>query len=94
MERKTAAEYDPATAQALYDRYVHGDINRRQFLDDAARFAIGGLTAAALLDSLTPNYAFAQQVAADDETHCHRVRVVFLPAGTRKDSRRPRTARD
>ncbi len=66
MERKTAAEYDPQLL-SLYDRYVHGDIDRRQFLDDAARFAIGGLTAAALLDSLTPNYAFAQQVAADDE---------------------------
>jgi len=66
MERKTAAEYDPQLLK-LYDRYVHGDIDRRQFLDDAARFAIGGLTAAALLDSLTPNYAFAQQVAADDE---------------------------
>ena len=66
MERKTAAEYDPQLL-ALYDRYVHGDIDRRQFLDDATRFAIGGLTAAALLDSLTPNYALAQQVAADDE---------------------------
>lgn len=66
MERKTAAEYDPQLLN-LYDRYVHGDIDRRQFLDNAARFAIGGLTAAALLDSLTPNYAFAQQVAADDE---------------------------
>ena len=57
MERKTAAEYDPQLLK-LYDHYVHGDIDRRQFLDDAARFAIGGLTAAALLDSLTPNYAF------------------------------------
>ncbi len=66
MERKTAAEYDPQLLK-LYDHYVHGDIDRRQFLDDATRFAIGGLTAAALLDSLTPNYAFAQQVAADDE---------------------------
>ena len=74
MERKTAAEYDPQVLN-LYDRYVHGDIDRRQFLDNAARFAIGGLTAAALLDSLTPNYAFAQQVAADDErivTECVR----------------------
>ena len=66
MERKTAAEYDPQLLK-LYDRYVHGDIDRRQFLDDATRFAIGGLTATALLDSLTPNYTFAQQVAADDE---------------------------
>ncbi|NKB68708.1 MAG: prolyl oligopeptidase family serine peptidase [Candidatus Latescibacteria bacterium] len=66
MERKTAADYDQQVLD-LYDRYVHGDIGRRQFLDRAARFTVGGLTAAALLDSLSPKYALAQQVAPDDE---------------------------
>ena len=66
MERKTAAEYDQQLLD-LYDRYAHGRIDRRQFLDGAARFAIGGLTAAALLEKLSPNYALAQQVAVDDE---------------------------
>ena len=77
MERKTAAEYDPQLLK-LYDRYVHGDIDRRQFLDDAARFAIGGLTATALLDSLTPNYAFAQQVAADDERIATELSLIHI----------------
>jgi carboxymethylenebutenolidase len=46
---------------------VHGGINRREFLDGAAKFAIGGLTATALWDMLRPNYALAQQVAKDDK---------------------------
>ena len=46
----------------LYDHYAHGLIERREFLDRAAKFAVGGLTAAALLDLLSPNYALAKQV--------------------------------
>jgi carboxymethylenebutenolidase len=46
---------------------VHGGINRREFLDGAAKFAVGGLTATALWDMLRPNYALAQQVAKDDK---------------------------
>ena len=91
MERKTAAEYDPQLL-SLYDRYVHGDIDRRQFLDNATRFAISGLTAAALLDSLTPNYAFAQQVAADDERIVTECVTYPSPQGhekTRADLVRP-----
>jgi carboxymethylenebutenolidase len=66
MERKTAAEYDRQVLD-LFDHYVHGDIDRRQFFESAARFAVGGLSAAALLDGLRPDYALAQQVAPDDE---------------------------
>jgi carboxymethylenebutenolidase len=65
MERKTASEFDPELLR-LFDRYVHGGISRRAFLDGAARFALGGLTAAAILESLGPNYAWAQQVPKDD----------------------------
>ena len=50
----------------LFDGYVHGAIDRREFLDKAAKFAVGGITAAALLDMLSPRYAWAQQVAPDD----------------------------
>jgi carboxymethylenebutenolidase len=50
----------------MFDQYVHGDISRRQFLEGANRFAIGGLTAAALFESLRPHFAWAQQVAKDD----------------------------
>ena len=65
MERKTAAEY-PQELLNLFDRYVHGDIGRREFLDGAKKFATGGMTATAIWESLRPNYAWAQQVAKDD----------------------------
>jgi carboxymethylenebutenolidase len=66
MERKTASDFDPELLR-LFDRYVHGGISRRALLDGAARFAVGGLTATAILESLSPNYAWAQQVPKDDK---------------------------
>jgi carboxymethylenebutenolidase len=65
MERRTAAEF-PQELLNLFDSYVHGGIDRRGFLDGAARYATGGVTAAALFEMLRPNYALAQQVAKDD----------------------------
>ena len=65
MERKNASDFDPELLR-LFDRYVHGGISRREFLDGAARFAVGGLTAATIVESLSPNYAWAQQVPKDD----------------------------
>ena len=65
MERKTAGDFDPELLD-LFDQYVHGGVDRRQFLERASRFAVGGLTAAALLESLSPHYAWAQQVPTDD----------------------------
>ncbi len=65
MTRKTATDFNQDLLD-LYDRYAHGQIGRRQFLDRAARFAVGGLSAAALLDALSPDYALANQVAEDD----------------------------
>ena len=65
MERKKATDF-PQALLDLFDRYVHGDIGRREFLDGANLFAAGGVTAAVLLESLRANYAWAQQVAQDD----------------------------
>ena len=65
MERKTARQFDQELWN-LFDQYVHGQIDRRGFLDRAGKFAVGGLTAAALLDALNPKFAEAQQVAKDD----------------------------
>ncbi len=65
MERKTAAEF-PQELLNLFDKYVHGDIDRRSFLEGAQRYATGGVTAAMLFESLRPNYAWAQQVPKDD----------------------------
>ena len=64
-ERKKASDY-PQELLDLFHEYQHGDIDRRKFLDRARRFAVGGVTAMALFESLKPNYAWAQQVPKDD----------------------------
>jgi carboxymethylenebutenolidase len=66
LERKKASDFDPQLL-GLFHRYVHGGISRREFLDGAAKFAVGGMTATALWDMLKPNYALAQQVSKDDK---------------------------
>ena len=65
MARLTAKDFHPELLE-LYDFYVHGRISRRDFLDRAAKYAVGGLTAVAILSSLSPNYALAEQVAFTD----------------------------
>jgi carboxymethylenebutenolidase len=47
--------------------YVHGEIDRRTFLDRAGKYAVGGLTAVTIFEMLRPNYAWAQQVPKDDK---------------------------
>lgn len=66
MTRRTAKDFDQELLD-LYDYYVHGQIDRRGFIDRAAKFAVGGLTAAALLEMLSPQYAFAAQVPKEDD---------------------------
>ena len=80
MERKAASEY-PQELLDLFHEYQHGDIDRRTFLDRAARFAVGGLTVAAIFEGLTPNYAWAQQVPPDDKRIKVGYEVVQSPAG-------------
>jgi carboxymethylenebutenolidase len=65
MERKRASDFPPEVLE-LFDGYVHGVLSRRDFLDRAGKYAVGGFTAAAMLESLRPNYAFAREVAPDD----------------------------
>ena len=83
MDRKEAGDFPPEVLQ-LFDGYVHGTITRRDFLDRAAKFAVGGVSAAAMLQSLSPNFAWAQQVAKDDG----RIRAGYVeypsPQGTGK----------
>ncbi len=66
MERMKASDFDQELLD-LFDEYVHGVIDRREFLDKAAKFAAGGLTATALLDMLSPDYALARQVDEGDK---------------------------
>jgi len=80
MERKSASDY-PQELLDLFHEYQHGDINRRTFLDRAGKFAVGGLTVAAIFESLSPNYAWAQQVPADDKRIKVSREVVDSPAG-------------
>ena len=65
MNRLTAKDFPPEILE-LYDFYAHGKITKREFLDRAAKFAVGGMTAAALLASMSPDYALAQQVEFTD----------------------------
>jgi len=65
MTRNKASDYKPEVLQ-LFDKFVHGDISRREFLDRAAAYAVVGVGAAALLESLTPDFVAGQVVAEDD----------------------------
>jgi len=65
MERKSTQEFDQELLY-LYDYYAHGQIDRRTFLDRAAKYAVGGLTAVALLEMLSPKYVLAAQVPKED----------------------------
>jgi carboxymethylenebutenolidase len=65
MERKTAHDFDQELL-ILFDAYVHGAIDRRGFLDKAAKYAAGGVTAAMLLDQLSPKFLEAQVIKPDD----------------------------
>jgi carboxymethylenebutenolidase len=66
MDRKQASDFDQELLN-LFDEYVHGVIDRRGFLDGAAKFAAAGTTAAMLLEALSPKFAEAQQVPKDDK---------------------------
>ena len=65
MERKKASDY-PQELLDIFHEYQHGDISRRDFMDRIKKFAVGGVTTAAIYESLKPNYAWAQQVPKDD----------------------------
>jgi carboxymethylenebutenolidase len=79
MERKKASDY-PQELLNLFDHYVHGEIDRRSFLDGAKKFASLG-TATAIWESLRPNYAWAQQVPKDDKRIKSEYLTVPSPQG-------------
>lgn len=70
--RKTASDFHPEVLN-IFDQYVHGDISRRDFLQSAAKFAVG-VSALSLLDSLNPKFAEAQQIATDDS----RIKTAYV----------------
>src|SRR5262245_58975034 len=80
MERKKASDY-PQELLDLFHEYQHGEITRREFFDRAGKFAVGGVTVAALFESLKPNYAWAQQVPKDDARIKTSYETVQSPQG-------------
>jgi carboxymethylenebutenolidase len=80
MERKKASDF-PQELLDLFHEYQHGNISRRSFLDRASKFAVGGLTVAAIFESMKPNYAWAQQVAKDDKRIKTEYATVQTPQG-------------
>jgi carboxymethylenebutenolidase len=80
MERKKATDF-PQELLNLFDRYVHGDIVRRDFLEGAKKFAVGGITVAGLFEALRPNYAWAEQVPKNDKRIKTEYATVPSPKG-------------
>ncbi len=80
MERKKASDF-PQELLDIFHEYVHGDIDRRTFLQRANKFAVGGLTTAALFEMLKPNFAWAQQVPKDDARIRTEAATVASPQG-------------
>ncbi len=80
MERKTADEY-PQELLDLFHEWQHGEIDRRTFFNALGKFAVGGLTVAAIVQSLTPNYAWAQTIQPDDKDITVGYETVGSPKG-------------
>jgi carboxymethylenebutenolidase len=80
MERKKASDY-PQEVLDLFHEYQHGDMNRRDFIDRLGKYAVGGVTAMAIFESLKPNYAWAQQVPKDDKRLKTSYETVSSPEG-------------
>jgi carboxymethylenebutenolidase len=57
----------PGEAIQLYNLFIHGEISRRDFMAGVQQFAVGGLTTAAIVQALMPNYALGQQVSRTDD---------------------------
>ena len=73
--RPSAVDFDQELL-ILFDAYVHGEIDRRAFLERARRFAVGGMTAAGLLAALSPDFALGQVVApSDPRLRCGTIRI-------------------
>ena len=83
MQRKTTADFHPEVLR-WFDRYVHGTVDRRGFLEGVAMYAVGGVTASMLLDSLSPRFAEAQQIPKDDRRVDAKLVEYASPAGSGK----------
>ena len=83
MTPKTAHDFDQELL-ILFDAYVHGALDRRGFLDKAAKYAVGGVTAAMLLDQLSPKFVEAQVIKPEDP----RIKVQYSNTTRRRATAR------
>jgi carboxymethylenebutenolidase len=81
MQRMKASDF-PKEVMSLFDRYVHGGIDRREFLDKASKYAVGGMTAAAMLEALRPNFVLGEQIKPTDARIKAEEATVQSPQGT------------
>ena len=81
--RLEASDFDPEVLR-LFDAYVHGALDRRGFLERAAKFAVAGTTALGLLEALSPRFAEAAQVKKDDPRLALEYVEVESPQGYKK----------
>src|SRR5438132_8412245 len=80
MEAKTALQL-PQEVIHLYNVYIHGGMTRREFFDATKKFAVGGLTAAVIVEAMMPNYSMGQQVPKDDKRLKTEYATVQSPQG-------------
>jgi carboxymethylenebutenolidase len=80
ISRMKASDF-PQELLNLFDLYVHGDIGRREFLEGAKKYSVGGMTALAIFEALRPNYAWAEQVPKDDKRLKTSYETVQSPQG-------------
>jgi len=80
MERKTAHDFDQDLL-ILFDAYVHGLLDRRGFLEQASKYAVGGVTAAMLLDQLSPKFTENQVVRPTDDRIVAEYKEYDSPSG-------------
>jgi carboxymethylenebutenolidase len=84
-DRRRATDYPPEVLE-LFDGYVHNALTRRDFLERAAKYAVAGMTALAMLESLQPNFAWAEQVSKTDA----RIKVEYVDYPSPKGSNKMR----
>ena len=71
----------PSEAVELYNKFIHGGMSRRAFMNGLQRFAVGGLAASTILEALMPNYALGQQVSRTDDRIKASYETVPSPKG-------------
>ncbi len=86
MKNRNASQDFPQALWQTFDRYVHGEMDRRSFLDALQKFAVGGLSAAAIYEALKPEFAWAIQVEKTDKRIVTETVTVESPAGNGKIS--------